>query len=460
MSQLPGRRAALTQARKVRPATAIGVGAPLLTLVALLVQAPADTQHDTARRPPQAQTLTSADLFCPASGKGPVRLASVAEQGAGAVTRRLPGTSRRTPVALRAGGTATVDDSKAMLVRASDALAPGLMGARLGAPQPSARECAAPGGVRWFVGAGAGAAHLSTLTLANPDGGPAVADVRVWSTDGELQEIESRGLTIGGGQVSTLALESLAPNARELAVRVVVTRGRLASSMSDQFGKVGEALHTDGLAAGSVPARHQVLPGLTRTASSRVLTLVNPGASEARVTVRVAGAHSTFAPAGVAEIHVPAGRVVVTDLGAALRKLTAGEDLSLVVDATEPVAAGLRATVAGDLLQHPALQLRTGRTGSVVPRTGTSSLVLAAGDHAGTVRVRWDDQHESVVRIAAGTTRAIAAPKGARWVLVDATVPVAGVIRTQAKKGAALLPLRPLVTHLLVPSVRPAWPPS
>lgn len=460
MTQLPGRRAALTQARKVRPATAIGVGAPLLTLVALLVQAPADPQDDVARRPPQAQALTSADLFCPGSTKGPVRLVSAASPGEGTVTRRTPASSTRTPVPLQAGGATTVDSADAMLVRADEALAPGLLGARLGSARPSARECAVPGGVRWFVGAGAGAAHLSTLSLANPDGGPAVADVTVWSTDGELEQIESRGLTISGGRVSTLALEAIAPNAHELAVRVVVTRGRLAASMRDEFGRVGEALRADALASGSAPARHLVLPGLARTSGSRVLTLVNPGRSEARVTVRLAGLRSTFVPAGVDEIRVPAGRVVVTDLSAALKKLTATEDVSLVVDATMPVAAGLRATVSGDLVHHPALQLRTGRSGAVVPAGGTSSLVLAAGDEAGTVRVRWDGRPETVVKIAAGTTRVVAAPRGAQRVLVGADVPVAAVVRTQSGAGAALLPLRRLATHLLVPSVRPAWPPS
>lgn len=460
MSQLPGRRVALVKARKLRPGTAIGVGAPLVTLLALLVQAPADTQQDVARRAPQAQALTSSDLFCPASTKGPVLLASAATSGEGTVTRRVPASSVRTPVPLQAGGTATVASADAMLVRAAEALAPGLLGARLGGPRPSARECVVPGGVRWFVGAGGGAAHLSTLSLANPDGGPAVADVTVWSTDGELEQIESRGLTISGGGVSTLALEKIAPDAHELAVRVLVTRGRLAASMRDEFGKVGEALRADALASGSAPSRHQVLPGLSRVANSRVLTLVNPGRQEARVTVRLAGLRSTFAPAGVGEIRVPAGRVVVTDLSAALKKLTSAEDVSLVVDATTPVAAGLRAMVSGDLVHHPAMRLRTGQSGAVVPDNGTVSLALAAGDRAGTVRVRWDGRPEVLVEVAAGTTRVVTAPKGVRRVVVAADVPVASVIRTQSATGAALLPLRKLATRLLVPAVRPAWPPS
>lgn len=460
MNDFPGRRAALPSGRKIRPAIALAVGAPLVTALALVVQAPADTQTDTVRRPPHAQTLTSADLFCPSSEKGPILLASAAGKGAeGAVTQRVPGTPDRVPVPLTAGGTTRIATGDNLLIRGHDGLAGGLFGARISTGRPAVRECTTPVGVRWFVGAGSGAAHLSTLTLANPDAGPAVADVTIWSADGQLDQVESRGLTIVGGKSSTLALEKLAPHARELAVRVVVSRGRLAASMRDEHGKVGEALRSDALPSGAPPADLQVLPALTRKASSRVLTLVNPGRDEIRVAVRIAGARSTFDPNGVEEIRVPAGRVVVTDLTRALEELTAAEDVALVVQATGPVAAGLRSTVAGDLVHNPALLLREEPSAAVVPATGTSTLLVTAGEKGGKVRISWDGGAAREVTLAAGTTRAVAVPAGARRVVVEAGVPVASAIRTQASDGATLLPLRALVTDLLVPSVRPEWPP-
>lgn len=459
MTEFPGRRAALPAGGRMRPSTVLAVVAPLLTALALVVQAPADTQDDDARRAPAKQALTAADLFCPASDKGPVLLASASTAaGKGALTRRTPGSPDVTPVSLAAGGTATIDSGDGLLLHAEDGLAAGLVGVRLGSERPAARECTAPAGVRWFVGAGAGAAHLSTLSLANPDGGPAVADVTVWSTDGELEQIESRGLTIAGRTSSSLRLETLAPNARELAVRVVVSRGRLASSMRDEHGKVGEALRADALPYGTPPSRRQVLPGLTRTASARVLTLVNPGRREARVTLQVAGARSTFAPSGIEEIRVPAGRVVVTDLTRTLKELTAAEDVALVVTSTEPVAAGLRATVAGDLVHHPAVAPRVAESAAVVPEAGTTTLVLTSVE-AAKVTVRWGSGATSVVELAAGTTKAVPAPAKARYVVVSGDVPVSAALRVQADKGAALLPLRALLTELLVPSVRPAWPP-
>lgn len=461
MSEFPGRRAALPSGGRIRPATVLAIAAPLLTALALVVQAPADTQTDTARRAPQTQALTAADLFCDPSANGAIRLASASSDAEkGSLDRRKPGSRERTPVSLAGGGTTTIETADGVLLHAEDGLAAGLVGARLGGPRPAAGECAAPRGVRWFVGAGGGAAHLSTLRLANPDGGPAVADVTIWSTDGELEQVESRGLTISGGQVSMLPLEKLAPNARELAVRVVVARGRLAASMRDEHGKVGEKLSADGLAASGSPSRRQLLPGLARSASSRVLTVVNPGRDEARVTLQVAGRRSTFAPSGVEEIRVPAGRVVVTDLTKELKEIAAKEDVALVVESTEPVTAGLRATVANDLVQHPALAPRAGESAAVVPDGGDAMLVVTAGPKAGAVKVRWGSGKEKLVDLAAGTTVALPVPKGTDVVIVDASVPVTGVVRAQSREGASLLPLRSLLTDLLVPSVRPAWPPS
>lgn len=460
MSTLPGRRIAVRATGRPRPGTVIAVAAPVVTVLALLVQAPADTQVDTATHAPTARALSAADLTCPGSAQGPAVLASAAGGPDGSVDWRAPASDERATVTLTPGSTATVTDSRPLLVHGAGELSGGLFGARFSDGRPGAAECAMPGGVRWFVGAGAGAAHLSTLTLANPDAGPAVADVTVWSVDGELEEIESRGLTIPGGGSSSLELERLAPNADELAVRVVVARGRLTSSMSDAHGEVGGPARTDALTATAAPSRRQLLPALTRKASARVLTLVNPGRDEARVTVSLVGARSTFAPAGVEEIRVPAGRVVVTDLTALGTALEA-EDAALLLESTAPVASSLRATVGEDLVHHAAQPVRAGTTAAVLPPSGRSSVVVTAGDVAAQVTLTWAGAQgdPTVVRLLPGTTQAFDAPVGARYVTVESSTPYAAAVRIAAGNGAAVLPLRLLVTELLVPAVRPAWPP-
>jgi len=49
-------------------------------------------------------------------------------------------------------------------------------------------------------------------------------------------------------------------------------------------------------------------------------------------------------------------------------------------------------------------------------------------------------------------------PEGATGVVVSSKVDYVAIARIQSGDGATVLPLRPLITDLLVPSVRPAWP--
>jgi hypothetical protein len=459
----PGRRIADQTVNKFGPGVILAVAAPLVTALALLVQAPADTQVDTATHQPTRHELAAVDLACPPSTHGPVSLGSAptgSTDTSGSLTWRVPGGTKPTPVQLAVGGTARLSDVHSLLLHGEDAKARGLFGARFSSGRPAAGECASPAGVRWFVGAGSGAAHLSTLTLANPDGGPAVADVTIWSIDGQLEQVESRGLTIPGGHVSTMDLERLAPNAHELALRVVVTRGRLSSMVRDEFGDIGGPVRTDGLSASATPARTQLIPGLTRKASSRVLTVVNPSRNEARVQLQLVGARSTFTPTGLTEIRVPAGRVVVTDLTKALSSVIANEDVALKLVSTTPVTAGLREVVAGDLLHNPALPLVSGSTAAVLPGAGTKTVLVSAGATSGQVSVSWLGLKKSptIVRLTPGTTYAFEVPEGATGVVVSSKVDYVAIARIQSGDGATVLPLRPLITDLLVPSVRPAWP--
>lgn len=463
--RLPGRRIADTAVNKFGPGVILAVAAPLVTVIALLAQAPSDTQVDTATHEPTRHELSAVDLACPPSTHGPVTLSSAPGDTAGtggSLTWRVPGGTTRAPVTLAPGGTARLTDVHALLLHGEGAQARGLFGARFSDGRPAAAECASPAGVRWFVGAGSGAAHLSTLTLANPDGGPAVADVTIWSISGQLEQIESRGLTIPGGHVSTLPLERIAPNADELAVRVVVTRGRLSSMLRDEYGEVGGPVRTDALPASAAPSRSQLIPGVARKASSRVLTLVNPSRNEARVKLQLVGQRSTFTPTGLDEIRVPAGRVVVTDLTKALSSVIAGEDVSLRLESTAPVSGGLREIVAGDLLHHPSMALAKVDTAAVLPPGGTSSVLVSTGATSGQVTVTWVGAKTAptIVRMAPGTTHAFEVPKGATAATISSKVDYLAAVRAQSGDGATVLPFRPLLTDLLVPSVRPAWPPQ
>lgn len=463
----PGKRAAVrtTQAPRITPMVAVAIAAPVVSLLALVIQAPADRQAPAGERAPGTRPLTAQALACPA-GDGALVVGSGAQGGGdGSLRRRVAGTvAPPTPVDLPAGGQDTIPSAPgAVVFDATGTLAPSLYAARLGkGERPAAGECVPAVGERWFVGVGSGGDHTSTLQLVNPDTGPAVADVTLWSTDGALDRIESRGLTIPGGGTTTLDLEALAPHRNELAMRVSVSRGRVAATVQDTFAPGGGVPTSDGLPTTAPPATSVLVPGLLRTAQQQVLVLVNPGETEGRVALKVVGARSTFSPTGVPEIRVPAGRVVVTDLTKQLAGALASEDGSLSITSTVPVSADVRSVLAGDVVHHVGVGLAPGAAAAVVPPGGATTLVVDPGETAGTLRVTFLGPRGSELesRLLPGSARSFPVPAGTVAVLVTAKVEFAAALRTVGARGAALLPLRPLVDRQLVPAVAPAWPPQ
>ena len=469
MSHSAGKRAAVRapSPAQVSPALVLAVAAPLLTLLALFVQAPADSQRVTPDRAPSTEPLTAQSIACPApiSGTSTLVLATGStEGGPGELSFRASDGGRAGPVGLTRFRYADVSAPRApVIITGTEALASGLFAGRLGsASAPAAGECVAPIGERWFVGVGAGGDHTSQLQLVNPDVGPAVADVSLWSLDGPLDEVQSRGLTIPGGGSTLLDLERLAPHRRDLALRVTVSRGRLAATVSDSYTFTGVDAARDWIPTTAAPATSLLLPGLVRKADERTLVLVNPGEDEGRVTLQVVGAKSTFTPTALKEIRVPAGRVVEADLTRSLARALGKEDASLLVTSTVPVAAGMHSVVDGDLVHNVALPPAPGTSGAMVPARGDNVLVLSASGSAGrfTVSFLGPGGGERARAVQAGTTRAVRIPVGTVAVIVESNVIFSAVVRTVSDAGAALLPLRPLVTEQLIPAVRPAWPPQ
>lgn len=464
MSGTSGRRVAEREQRSWRPdpMLAVGVVAVLLTGLALFLHAPASDPAEPEPTPPTSRPLVDATLVCPPSmpGSPPLALASGREQGDdGSLEVRIGDEER--DVDLAPSSVTTVPGTGTAVLHARDDLAPGLLGARFGSSRmPAAGECVTPAGERWFVGVGAGGLHQSTLHLVNPDAGPAVADVRIWSTTGPLDEVESRGLTVPGGGSSELDLTELVPEREELALQVRVSRGRIAARVEDSYEPAEGDASRDWLAWARPPAEAQLVPGVPRKADENTLVLVNPGESAGRVTVRVVGKDGEFTPRGLSDIEVPAGSVAVEDLTEVLQGATAGEDVSLRLTSTVPVAATLRSVVEQDLVHLPAVPPVTGPSGALVPKAGKRSVVLTAPTSATRVALRFPgaDGKDTRVRLKPGTTTVVPVPAAARAVLVSGSGEYVGTLRRTTPAGASATPLRQLELEELVPAVRPDWP--
>ena len=287
-------------------------------------------------------------------------------------------------------------------------------------------------------------------------------DVALWSVDGPLDEVRSRGLTIPGNDSTKIDLSDLAPNRAELAMQVTVSRGRVAASVNDSFTVPGEGKPTvDWLTAASAPATELVVPGLSKQADSHTLVLANPGDAGGRVELKIAGKRSTFAPAGLEPIQVPAGRVVVTPLSDEVMKQLAKEDASLQLTGTVPVTASVRSVVDDDLVHLPGVPPAEGQTAAMVPPRGDHTLLVTTPTGGGSFEARFlTDGPEKTwqARVQPGTTTPVDIPEGTIGIVLQGAAPYAGGVRTVTDTGATFLPLRALALDQILPKVTPALP--
>ncbi len=462
----PGRRSATptTPRRRVTPAIVLAVLVPLLTLGALaLVRT---EQPRVAARPPELTELTRVSLGCPSAAGSDSRELAVGsalatEDGEVAVDVLGSGGAPQ-PLDLRPGRVSSTQVPEAAVVTGEDDAAPGLLAARLG--DGAATACGPPLPEAWFPGVGARPAHASVIELVNPDPGPAIADLTILAPSGPLDVPAVRGIRVPGRSSIPLDLARIIPRRTELAVQVVVSRGRLVSSVLDTVDALGTGpSSSDWLTPQGRPVATGVLLGLPSGPGSRRLTIANGGDDETRVQVRVISPESTFQPEGLGEISIPPGSVQSVSLDAVLGPEIAAGATGLLIEATHPVSAGLRSDVRDDLT-HAVVTPAVTRQGAALLPAGAKRLLLAGAERPGvaTVVARSADGRElQETRVEIGPDRSVSTrlPEGAASVSVEVsrTEAVVSVLVT-SPRGAVVVPLAETVRSGLVPQVDPALP--
>lgn len=448
-----GRRSAPALGGRLGPVEILALLVPLLTVGALALVQPIDEPSTT--HPPTDVPLTRATLVCPTAlpGTGTVALAN-ADGATGDITMRLP---VEDTIAL--DGTARTGVRKALVAQAEGDLAAGFLGVRYG--DAAAAACSAPRPEQWFTGVGAAPEHSSTLELVNPDGGPAVADVTVLGPDGPLEVPALRGVTVPGGRTLRFALADVVPTRGELALHVLVSRGRLGVDVVDQVDELGRGARSrDWLPSQGEAGTSAYLLGLGGKPGDRTLVLANPGDSEARVELKVITKESEFAPADADEIRVAPGATETVDLTDLLRGRAAQGALGLRLDSTLPVTASLRTLANGDL-SHAVTGVRIEARGALAMPRGPSRLVLAGADGVGVATyVVTDEDGKEIARerveLTPGAASRIKLPR--EGAVVDVMVERSGVVASLevGPPGLAVLPISELVLDGRVPDVRPA----
>jgi len=460
MSDAPGtpggRRAAAPVARPRPTSLILAVAVPVVWLVAALLVNGEQVPPPVGSAPAEA-SLTSLQLPCPAAARGEIGVGTVQQDASGGVSVHLGGSHRSAKVA--SDRVTWLQEPAAMVVDGRQGMAPGLIVTRTDLQHGAAVACHEPRPDTWFTGVGAASIHSSTLQLVNPDTGPAIADVTIFSSHGVLDVRDLRGLTVPGGTVATIDLSEQAPSRSELAIHVAVARGRLGASLRDSFTE--RTSTSDWISPQFAPSLSNTIVGVAGGTGVRTLVVANPSDSEARVQVRVIGPRSTFAPEGFDEISVPPQSVFIRNVDSIIGTSSTRDAIGLLVTSTEPVTAAVRSLVQSELSSAVAVDPFT-NAGLVVP-DGQATLMVAAPDQAGSAEVtaysaggkKLLDQRIAARKLTGAT---LDLPDHTAFVLVSSSSDTLhGAVRVDTSHGVVTLPLEDAVTSGLIPAVRAAY---
>lgn len=455
-----GRRTA--SGRRVSPTGLLAVVLPLLTVGTLTFVQPGSSPTSTPGA--AAVAVDQADLVCPPAGaaRSDLAVAPAGELDGGSAAvddgdreGRPVDLASDTVTTLRGGGAAA-------FVRARGPVAAQLLAARARSDGLAVTGCVLPSPTYWFTGVGADADHASVLQLANPDTGPAVADVTVLGRTGPLDVPELRGVTVQGGRSVEVDLAEAVPTREELAVQVVVSRGRLGVALDDTVPALGTRRPTrDWMSPAREPATDQLLLGLVEGEGRDVLALANPGEDEVRVEIRITTDDASFVPEGLDRVAVAPGAVESVPVTAQLRGQVGEGALGIELRSTGPVTAGLASDVEGDRVLAPVVQPSAAAVTALVP-PGESTLVLAGAEGAGLATVAAYDAGrllaERRVELTEGSGGRVDLPTRTSLVRVTPRRTAVAAALVSTGDGATVQPLQELVRTALVPDVRPGLP--
>jgi hypothetical protein len=466
MTQNRGRRIALPPPERVarglrarlNVTAVLAVVLPLCTVGALALVRPADPV-DT-RQAPQETALALSVLTCPSSITRTREVSVASATGLEGTVEVAPvGEESPAPLAIEAGRPATSSPGRrAVVVRATDDLAPALLASR-DDEGPASAPCVTPRPEQWLTGLGAAARHSSVLELVNPDTGPAVADISLIGSRGPVDAPSLRGITVPGGTSVRVDLAEETPLRGELSAEVVVSRGRLGVFAADSYDQLGRGEAGVDWVAPQEPDTDLLILGLPTGGGSRELVLANDGDDEVRAVVRVVTKDSAFRPEGLQDVRIPPQSVSRVPLSAILGKAVTDGAVGIHVEATQPVTGTLRSFVGGDVSHSVPLTTFVEPTQLVLP-DGRARVLLSASvvGSAEVVATRADgSQKARSVDLAPGRTVEVRLPPGAVLVQVTPSVAVRGSV-VVVRKGAAVVGLRELVRTDLVPALRPALP--
>jgi hypothetical protein len=161
--------------------------------------------------------------------------------------------------------------------------------------------CSAATSSQWFVGATADITSKGSLNIVNSGLGRALVDVNVYTESGVNTP---RAISLKPNSYTSLALSSLAPGAKEIAIHLLPRSGRVNGFLVDERGKGLQALGGDLVNSTGDPKKYLQIPAIPqqtgkKTSTPHTLRLLVPGDVDARISAEIKSTDGTFSPVGI-----------------------------------------------------------------------------------------------------------------------------------------------------------------
>jgi hypothetical protein len=202
----------------------------------------------------------------------------------------------------------------------------------------AATTCLIGSGDQWFIGPSADLGSFARLLIVNSGLSTASIEIESYKDSGK---VGSRSLAIAAVSQREIRLDSLAPGAKSVAIRVLTKAGRVTAFLFDERRAGLRTLGGDFLASHD-PGLEIVIPAIPtknsgQEISAHSLRVVATGARAAIVNVELLSDGSRFTPVGLSDVVIKPGEVKTLKLPRNLGKRPA----ALLIRANEPITASV-----------------------------------------------------------------------------------------------------------------------
>lgn len=154
---------------------------------------------------------------------------------------------------------------------------------------------------QWFVGATADITSKGSLNIVNSGLGRALVDIGIYTENGQ---VTPRSISLKPNSYVSVALASLAPGSKQIAIHLTPRSGRVNGFVVDERGKGLQALGGDVVNSTSEPMKKLQIPAIPQQTGKKgstphTLRLLVPGDVDARISAEIKSTDGVFAPVGI-----------------------------------------------------------------------------------------------------------------------------------------------------------------